>query len=87
MGAPPDAAVDGGAEEVAVPAKGSADGVGAVTVGEVGAVTDGEALLAGVDSRAADAPGPKPREPARAITVTAAAPPMASTRCGAGVEL
>jgi hypothetical protein len=92
VGAAPEDAVAGGVDVVGAPPVDAVDGAVEV-VGStspdvvVGAVADGETLLADVDSRPDDAPGPKPREPARAITVMAAAPPSASTRCGAGPEL
>ena len=90
--AAPEEAVEGGVDVVGAPPVEAVEG-GAELVGAtppdvvVGAVTEGEAPLADVDSRPDDAPGPKPREPARAITVMTAAPPNASTRCGAGPEL
>jgi hypothetical protein len=67
--------------------EGVVDVVGVVFEGVVDAEATEEALGVGVGVRPDGAPGPKPREPARAITVMAAAPPTASTRSGEVPEL
>lgn len=78
---------EGACDVVGAVFDGAVSVVGVVFEGVVDAEATEYALGEGDGARAEVAPGPKPREPARASTVMAAAPPAASTRCGEFPEL